>query len=67
MLIKGKRYEWPVQSPFDGRMKNGLFTGEYAKNGNALFMTKRGEVWSVPEQDCSLKKKIRRGCASAHF
>lgn len=57
ILVKGKRYEWPVTIPFDGRKVNGLFTGRYnAKNGNALFLTKKGEVWSVPAENCKLYK-----------
>lgn len=56
-LIPGKRYEWPKSNiPAEGKA-NGLFTGNYDKNnGNALFMTKNGDTWSVPECDCVLIK-----------
>ena len=58
ILIKGKRYEWPICLPFDGRMANGLFTGRYSeKNGNALFLSKNGQVWSVPVRNCKKYKK----------
>ena len=58
ILVKGKRYEWPVTIPFDGRKKNGLFTGRYSeKNGNALFLTRNGEVWSVPVKNCRFYKR----------
>lgn len=42
--------------------KNGLFTGNYDKNnGNALFMTKNGDTWSIPEKDCVLVKNRHNG------
>ena len=56
-LIVGKRYEWPKSNiAADGKV-NGLFIGNYDKNGNALFMTKNGDIWSVPERDCTLTAK----------
>lgn len=57
ILVKGKRYEWTITIPSDGRMVNGLFTGRYKENGNALFLTKKGEVWSVPPNNCKLIRK----------
>lgn len=57
ILKVGKRYEWPMTIPCDVRMKNGLFTGQYTKNGNALLITKNGEEWSVPEENCVLFDK----------
>lgn len=61
-LIPGKRYEWPKSNiPAEGKV-NGLFTGNYDKNnGNALFMTKNGDIWSVPERDCVLIKNRHNG------
>ena len=61
-LIPGKRYEWPVSNiPADGK-KNGLFIGIYDKNnGNALLMTKNGDTWSIPEEDCILVKNRHNG------
>ncbi len=55
MLVAGKRYEWESSN---GIRRDGLFTGEYDEhNGNALFMAKNGDTWSVPEKDVWLKKK----------
>ena len=51
-LIKGKRYFFPVCIPSDGRIKNGLFTGEYDKRGCAILMTKDGVEWHVPAENC---------------
>lgn len=61
-LIPGKRYEWPVSNiPADGK-RNGLFIGIYDKNnGNALLMTKNGDTWSIPEEDCVLVKNRHNG------
>ena len=54
-LIPGKRYEWYINN-VDNRKKNGLFTGEYdKKNGNALLMTRNGEMWSIPVKDLQIK------------
>ena len=50
-LQKGKRYEWFINN-YENKKKSGLFIGEYDKaNGNALLMTKNGEIWSIPEDD----------------
>lgn len=50
-LQKGKRYEWFINN-YEDKKKSGLFTGEYDEaNGNALLITKNGEIWSVPEDD----------------
>jgi len=57
ILKIGKRYEWPVTIPFDGRKKSGLFTGKYKENGNAILITKDGQRWSVPPENCYLVKK----------
>jgi len=52
MLKTGKRYEFPIRIP-GNKKKNGLFTGEYDKNnGNAILITKNGETWSIPEENC---------------
>ena len=57
-LKKGKRYMWPITIPCDGRMKNGLFTGDYDTiSGNAILITKTGERWSVPAKNCILFRK----------
>ena len=50
-LKAGKLYSFPLTIPSDGREKEGLFTGEYADNGNAILMTKNGERWSVPKEN----------------
>lgn len=52
-LIAGKRYMWPVTNIPSSRMVNGLFTGEYKENGNAVLQCKNGEIWTVPPQNCS--------------
>lgn len=58
-LIEGKRYMWPSQpNKLGTRWVNGLFTGEYDKaNGNAILMTKDGERWSVPKDECQIVPK----------
>ena len=58
ILKIGKRYEWPMTIPFDGRIKSGLFTGKYnEKNGNAILITNDHQRWSVPPENCRLVKK----------
>lgn len=58
-LIKGKRYEWFLNNVED-KKKNGLFTGNYdEKNGNALLLTKNGELWSVPAENLSQISKTK--------
>ena len=47
-LIAGKRYMWPSSNAYGARMVNGLFTGEYNDNNNAVFVARNGERWSVP-------------------
>lgn len=54
-LVAGKRYEWPVTVPSDGRMKDGLFTGQYALNGSAIMRTKTGNEWFVDPKSCQMK------------
>lgn len=56
-LIEGKRYMWPSSNVPGSRWVNGLFTGEYKDNGNAILMTKDGETWSVPVDECQLVPK----------
>ena len=46
-LKTGKRYEWFVNN-VDEKKKNGLFTGEFYKNGNAKLITRNGDEWSIP-------------------
>lgn len=55
-LIAGKRYQWPDVIP-GGRMINGLFTGEYKENGNAVLQCRNGDTWEVPPQNCELMPK----------
>lgn len=50
-LIAGKRYWFPLTIPCDGRVKNGLFTGDYDCRGNAVIITKMGSVWSIPPEN----------------
>lgn len=55
MLKKGKRYYWyPILLGFtntpQGKLLSGLFTGEYDKNNNAIFLTRWGDVWAIPEK-----------------
>lgn len=61
MLKVGKRYEWGISHEVNGNrtLHNGLFTGEYLDNGNAVFQTKTGEEWSIPEEDVWEYKKKR--------
>lgn len=50
-LIVGERYWFPLRTPCDGYVVNGLFTGQYDSQGNAFIITKTGNVscgWSVP-------------------
>lgn len=54
-LIPGKRYEWCIYGHINSNdirnrkfLRNGLFTGEYEKNGNAILTTREGEDWSIP-------------------
>ena len=69
MLIKGKRYEWSTYSTSDYDfppdlpdkfLRNGLFTGEYRSNGNAVFICKNGDIWQVPAESVRLYKKGKR-------
>ena len=50
-LIAGKRYWFPLTIPCDGRVKSGLFTGQYDRNGNAFIVTKTGDRWSIPPKN----------------
>ena len=53
-LIAGKRYWFPLTIPCDGRVENGLFTGDYDCRGNAVIITKMGSVscgWSIPPEN----------------
>ena len=60
MIIEvGKRYLFPLTIPSDGQEKSGLFTGEYADNGNAILMTKNGERWSVPKENLHKVKGMK--------
>ena len=55
-LIKGKRYEWFMNS-YENKKADGLFTGEYDKNnGNAILLTRNGDKWSIPVKHLSLKR-----------
>lgn len=50
-MTKGKRYTWYINN-YEDKKKSGLFTGSFdEKNGNAILMTKNGEVWSIPIKD----------------
>lgn len=51
-LIVGKRYQWPADSTPCSRMINGLFTGKYEENGNAILQCRNGDIWSVLPQIC---------------
>lgn len=53
MLKAGKRYEWGISHEVNGNrtLKNGLFVGEYDDDGDAVFQTKEGEFWAIPEED----------------
>ena len=46
-MKKGKRYWWYFHNERN-KIKSGLFTGEYEKNGNAILLTKNGDSWSLP-------------------
>lgn len=47
-ITKGKRYSWYINN-YENKLKSGLFTGDFDRNnGNAILMTKSGEVWSIP-------------------
>lgn len=50
-LVVGKRYQWPDSTPC-GRMINGLFTGKYKENGDAILQCRNGDIWSVSPQNC---------------
>lgn len=52
-LIKGKRYEWYINN-YDNRKKDGLFTGKYDENGNAILSTRNGDDWSIPVEHLKL-------------
>ena len=53
-LIKGRRYEWYINN-YENKKKDGLFTGEYETNGNAILLTRSGEQWSVPVEELTIK------------
>jgi hypothetical protein len=53
-LIAGKRYWWYINNAED-KKKDGLFTGEYYKNGNAKLLTRNGEEWSIPVKHLNIK------------
>lgn len=56
-LIPGKRYWWYINN-VDEHKRSGLFTGSYDyRNGNAIFITKWGERWSIPAEEAHLKNK----------
>jgi hypothetical protein len=59
VLEEGKRYEWKIKRVKNGQVvrQNGLFTGEYLENGNAVFQTKSGDEWSLPESSVWEYKK----------
>lgn len=64
-LIPGKRYEWCIYGHINPNdvsnpkfLRNGLFTGEYEKNGNALLTTREGEEWSIPVE--GLRKYVKK-------
>lgn len=44
-LFVGKTYYWNLGTP-----RNGMFTGSYNENGNAIFLDKNGIEWAVPEE-----------------
>lgn len=58
-LIEGKRYMWPSNPNIRGaRWVNGLFTGEYDNvTKEAILVTKDGERWRVPVDECQLMPK----------
>ena len=55
-LIKGKRYEWHMNN-YNNKKTDGLFTGKYEDNGNAILLTRNGEQWSVPVEELKKKNK----------
>lgn len=57
-LVAGRRYMWPSSNAYGARMINGLFTGKYKDNGNAILMAQNGDEWSVPVDEITpmLKK-----------
>lgn len=42
-LISGERYWFPLTIPCDGRLINGLFTGQYDRYGNAAIISQEEE------------------------
>ena len=56
-LIKGRRYEWYINN-YENKKKDGLFTGEYETNGNAILLTRSGEQWSVPVEELTTKRRF---------
>ena len=48
-MKNGKRYRC-YASDDAKRIRNGLHTGRYATNGNAIVIEKNGTLWSLPEQ-----------------
>lgn len=52
-LKKGQEYIFFVGR--DKRKKRGVFTGEYAPNGNAIIQTKKKGVWSIPVKELFCK------------
>lgn len=48
-LVEGQRYEWCIGKVKDGKKlyQNGLFTGEYLPNGQAIFSGKDGMDWAM--------------------
>ena len=54
ILQAGKRYTFPAVIPSEKEDISALFTGEYdSRNGNAILMTRYGERWSVPPENCT--------------
>lgn len=49
-LTVGKRYEWTVTIPSDGRCKNGLLVSIDNKD-MATLMTKDGQEWYVHKEE----------------
>ena len=59
-LTPGKRY-WFFIDNWSIRKKNGLFTGEYdVDNGNALLVSKNGDIWSIPVSHLHIWKMQRK-------
>lgn len=42
----GKRYEFPLSIPSDGRFKNGIV--EKIDRNIATIVTKKDEIWDIP-------------------